>query len=234
MGSACSIKRVSSRITPTMMEFKINGEDALAPKIVFLGLDGSGKSAIITWLKRSELGETNHETFYTPLPKQPSHSIAIPNSNTNRVNTSRCGNIVLIDVAGYELHRRYAWRNIAAKVGVIMIVYIIDQCDVVRFPVARRELLNLIHSLNECNVHCSISIVINNKLGSIDRNEIDKFLVPSTELQELLNEACAKCGDNTKRLVTMSTICGASDVQSLAATLYPTVKENLKTVENHM
>ena len=166
--------------------------------------------------------------------KQPSHSIAIPNSNTNRVNTSRCGNIVLIDVAGDELHRRYAWRNIAAKVGVIMIVYIIDQCDVVRFPVARRELLNLIHSLNECNVHCSISIVINNKLGSIDRNEIDKFLVPSTELQELLNEACAKCGDNTKRLVTMSTICGASDVQSLAATLYPTVKENLKTVENHM
>ena len=78
-------------------------------------------------------------------------------------------------------------------------------------------------------MHCSISIVINNKLGSIDRNEIDKFLVPSTELQELLNEACVKCGDNTKRLVTMSTICGASDVQSLAATLYPTVKENLKT-----
>ena len=232
MGSACSIKRVSSRITPTMMEFKINGEDALAPKIVFLGLDGSGKSAIITWLKRSELGETNHETFYTPLPKQPSHSIAIPNSNTNRVNTSRCGNIVLIDVAGDELHRRYAWRNIAAKVGVIMIVYIIDQCDVVRFPVARRELLNLIHSLNECNVHCSISIVINNKLGSIDRNEIDKFLVPSTELQELLNDACVKCGGNTKRVVTMSTICGAPDIQSLAATLFPTIKENLKIDEN--
>ena len=113
-----------------------------------------------------------------------------------------------------------------------MIVYIIDQCDVVRFPVARQELLNLIHGLNECNVHCSLSIVINNKLGSMDRNELDKFLVPSTELQELLNDACVKCGGNTKRVVTMSTICGAPDIQSLAATLYPTIKENLKIDEN--
>lgn len=233
MGSACSIKRVSSRIAPTMVELKIDEKDALAPKILFLGLDGSGKSTIVTWLKRSRLGETNYETFYTPLPKQPSHSVTLPSLNNNRINTSRCSHIVLIDVAGDELHRRYAWSNIAAKAGVIMIVYIIDQCDVVRFPVARQELLNLIHGLNKRSVRCSISIVINNKLGSMEGDGVDKFLVASTELQELLNDARVKCGGNTKRVVTLSTIRAASDVQSLAATLYPTVKENIKVEDEN-
>ena len=69
MGSACSIKRVSNQVVPTILELNINENNAQTPKIVFLGIDGSGKSTIITWLERSELGESNHDTFYNPIPK---------------------------------------------------------------------------------------------------------------------------------------------------------------------
>ena len=132
MGSACSIKRVSNQVAPTILELNINENNAQTPKIVFLGIDGSGKSTIITWLERSELGESNHDTFYNPIPKPSSHSSTV--TNANNVNVVNCLNnqILLIDVPGNPSQRKYSWINLASKPGVIMIVYVIDQCDVLR------------------------------------------------------------------------------------------------------
>ena len=42
MGSACSIKRVSNQVVPTILELNINENNAQTPKIVFLGIDGFG------------------------------------------------------------------------------------------------------------------------------------------------------------------------------------------------
>ena len=233
MGSACSIKRVSNQVAPTILELNINENNAQTPKIVFLGIDGSGKSTIITWLERSELGESNHDTFYNPIPKPSSHSSTV--TNANNVNVVNCLNnqILLIDVPGNPSQRKYSWINLASKPGVIMIVYVIDQCDVLRYPVARQELLTLIEKLNVNNVQCSISIVINNKVS--DNNNDDgggedddnAMIVNKNELKQLLNDVNKVIGSNNKRIITMSTINNATDVQNLAVNLYPTMQERI-------
>ena len=113
-----------------------------------------------------------------------------------------------------------------------MIVYVIDQCDVLRYPVARQELLTLIEKLNVNNVQCSISIVINNKVG--DNNNDDggedddnAMIVNKNELKQLLNDVNKVIGSNSKRIITMSTINNATDVQNLAVNLYPTMQERI-------
>ena len=113
-----------------------------------------------------------------------------------------------------------------------MIVYVIDQCDVLRYPVARQELLTLIEKLNVNNVQCSISIVINNKVG--DNNNDDDgedddnaMIVNKNELKQLLNDVNKVIGSNSKRIITMSTINNATDVQNLAVNLYPTMQERI-------
>merc|ERR1711991_262259 len=145
--------------------------------------------------------------------------------NANNVNVANCLNnqILLIDVPGNPSQRKYSWINLASKPGVIMIVYVIDQCDVLRYPVARQELLTLIEKLNVNNVQCSISIVINNKVG--DNN--NAMIVNKNELKQLLNDVNKAIGSNSKRIITMSTINNATDVQNLAVNLYPTMQERI-------
>ena len=115
-----------------------------------------------------------------------------------------------------------------------MIVYVIDQCDVLRYPVARQELLTLIEKLNVNNVQCSISIVINNKVGNNNNNNTDDgedddnaMIVNKNELKQLLNDVNKVIGSNSKRIITMSTINNATDVQNLAVNLYPTMQERI-------
>ena len=242
MGSACSIKRVSNQVAPTILELKINECNVHSPKIVFLGIDGSGKSTIIKWLKRSELGETNHDNFYNPIPKPASHSSNILNVNTT-VNLTNCLNkILLIDVPGNEVHRKHLWKSLVQKPGVIMIVYVIDQCDVLRYSVARQELMKLMDFLNAYSIQCSLSIVINNKYKNETRSTItvartsdnggeildeNMMIVSKAELKQLVYDVNKIAGNSSKRVITMSIINNAKDIQSLAVNLYPTMQEKI-------
>ena len=46
-------------------------------------------------------------------------------------------------------------------------------------------------------------------------------------MKQLLNDVNKVIGSNSKRIITMSTINNATDVQNLAVNLYPTMQERI-------
>ena len=124
--------------------------------IVFLGLDNAGKSALLHVLKTDTITQTK--------PTIHPHSEEL-----------KMGNLVLntYDLGGHETARKI-WKDYFPAISGIL--FLIDSCDVKRFPEARKELDNILETPELSNIPIA---VLGNKIdmeGAVSIEELKAYL----------------------------------------------------------
>ena len=124
--------------------------------LLFLGLDNAGKSTLLYMLKHDRMTQTS--------PTIHPHSEELKMGNI-RLNT--------FDLGGHQTARKI-WDNYFPAVDAIL--FLVDSCDVKRFPEVKEELLGILQSPQLDNVPIAI---LGNKIdlkGSVSEEELKEAL----------------------------------------------------------
>ena len=136
MGGACSVNGVRPQNSSSIIDF-LNSDtgNSQQPKIIFLGLDYSGKSILVESLIRERLYKSDAE---------PGKACTLPTPpNVESPFVTKFGTATMIEIPGTSQERN-SWPMIYTFGGVIKVITVIDMNDPLRFPMFRTKLLELI------------------------------------------------------------------------------------------
>ncbi|MHA1229883.1 MAG: ADP-ribosylation factor-like protein [Candidatus Helarchaeota archaeon] len=125
----------------------MNSEIRTPKKIVFMGLDNSGKTSIVLSLKK----DVNLLSYYSLTP---THGVDIVNIETQGKQYS------VWDCGGQETYRQEYLKNQNYLSNVDKIIYVIDVQDIERYDTALKYLSNLIDLLKSRNISVKLSIFL--------------------------------------------------------------------------
>jgi hypothetical protein len=183
MGGACSVNGVRPQNSSSIIDF-LNSDtgNSQQPKIIFLGLDYSGKSILVESLIRERLYKSDAE---------PGKACTLPTPpNVESPFVTKFGTATMIEIPGTSQERN-SWPMIYTFGGVIKVITVIDMNDPLRFPMFRTKLLELITIMEDLAKNIPLVLVTYGLQGqyddpsSVDTSDSSVNCMPSVTQQDI-------------------------------------------------
>ena len=183
MGGACSVNGVRPQNSSSIIDFLNSGTgNSQVPKIIFLGLDYSGRDILAESLI--------HERLYTSYAEQGISYILPTPPRKESLFVARFGKVTLIEIPGTPQYRN-SWPSIYTLGGVIKVITVIDTNDPLRFPIFRTKLLELITIMEDKTKYVPLVLVTcvikgrYNRPSSVDASDLNINCMPSVSQRDI-------------------------------------------------